>query len=277
MPIAVITLDFDPLLQLGDTLVVRWQTVALAVVITATLIVVAMLARRAVLRADDLLFIVVGIVPGAVIGGRLGFALLHLDLYRTQPTTLFDPSVGGLELSLAVVGGLTTGGYVAHLLDAPVGRWLHVAILPLLLALGAGKLTMLLGGAGQGDPSDLPWAVAFIGPGPWSSLAPALPSHPAQAYEGLATLGLALVMAILLATRGLPIRDGRAFFLGLGLWALLRAAITLTWRDPAVVGPFPAGGVMAIGVGLGALVIFVAMVGQQRQFEREAATRGFVT
>ena len=72
VPIAVIAFDFDPLLRLGDGLVVRWQTVALAAVVAACLIVAGVLARRASLRPDDLLYIVVGAVPGAVIGGRLG-------------------------------------------------------------------------------------------------------------------------------------------------------------------------------------------------------------
>ena len=42
------------------------------------------MARRASLRADDLIFIAVGVVPGAVIGGRIGYGLLHLDYYATQ-------------------------------------------------------------------------------------------------------------------------------------------------------------------------------------------------
>ena len=60
MPIAVIAFDFDPLLRLGDDLVVRWQTVALAALIAACLVVAGVLARRASLRPDDLLYIVVG-------------------------------------------------------------------------------------------------------------------------------------------------------------------------------------------------------------------------
>ena len=39
VPIAVIAFDFDPLLRLSDDLVVRWQTLALAAVIAACLVV----------------------------------------------------------------------------------------------------------------------------------------------------------------------------------------------------------------------------------------------
>ena len=205
MPTALIALDFDPLLHLVGGLVVRWEAVAIAAVIIAALVVAGLMARRASLRADDLIFIAVGVVPGAVIGGRIGYGLLHLDYYATQGAALLDPGRGGFELSLAVVGGVVSGLTVATLLEVPVGRWMHLVVLPVLFVLGAGKLAMLLGGAGQGQPAALAWATAFLGPGPWASLAPALPSHPSQAYEGFATLALALV------ARGgprAPLRDG---------------------------------------------------------------------
>ena len=118
------------------------------------------------LRADDLLFIAVAAIPGAVAGGRLGYYLLHYDYYSAHPGAIFDISQGGFELSLAVVGGTLTAAVVAALLGAPVGRWMHAAIVPLLLALAAGKAAMVLGGDGQGLPWDGNLATAYLGPGP---------------------------------------------------------------------------------------------------------------
>jgi phosphatidylglycerol:prolipoprotein diacylglycerol transferase len=261
VPIALIALDFDPLLHLMAGLVVRWEAVAIAAVVIAALVTAGLMARRAALRADDLLFIAVGVVPGAVLGGRIGYLLLHLDFYATQPGAIFDPARGGLELGLAVVGGVLSGLSVATLLEVPLGRWMHLAALPVLFVLGAGKLAMLLGGAGQGQPAALPWATAFLGPGPWASLAPGLPSHPAQAYEGLATLALAFVIGLVLVVRPGIARDGRVLLVALALWALVRAAVTLTWRDPAVVWVLNAGTLIALAVAIafvGALAIWTA-------------------
>ena len=67
-----------------------------------------LLARGGAAAADDLAFIAVGAVPGAVVGGRLGYGLLHWDYYGSSPRALFDPAVGSLELGLGVVGGLLT-------------------------------------------------------------------------------------------------------------------------------------------------------------------------
>ena len=259
MPIASILFEFDPLLRLSEGIVVRWQTVALVAVIAAGLIVTGLIARREGLRPDDLLFIAVATVPGAVVGGRIGYVLLHLDYYGANSTAILDPGQGSLELSLAVVGGLLSGSYVAALLGAPLGRWMRAATLPLLFVLGAGKLTMVLGGAGQGLPADLAWATAYAGPGPWGSLAAGLPSHPAQAYEGLGTLVLLLVLTLALAAGAFEARDGRLLLVGIGGWAVIRAVASLAWRDPTVFALLGVAGLIAAaiaaGSGLGYLVV----------------------
>jgi phosphatidylglycerol:prolipoprotein diacylglycerol transferase len=265
VPIAVIAFDFDPLLRLAEGLVVRWQTIALAAVIATTLVLAALIARRDALHAEDLLFIAVGTVPGAVIGGRIGYVLLHLDYYTAHPGSILDPGLGSLELALGVVGGLLSGSYVASLLGAPVGRWRQAAALPLLFLLGVGKLTMMLGGAGQGTPSAAGWATAYLGPGPWGSLAPALPSQPSQAYEALATLGVLVVLTVALMLGAFErrdeddARDGRVLFLAIGAWALARAVFATTWRDEAVLAGLNVGSLMAIAVGVGSLTVLTVM------------------
>lgn len=256
MPIAVVTFGFDPIAHPFGDVAVRWGMLALAGVLVASLVLTGVLARVARLRVDDLAFIVIGAVPGAVVGGRLGYALLHWDYYASRIGAIVDPAVGSLELGLGVLGGLLTAGYVARLLGAPVGHWLHVATGPLLLALGAGKLTMVLTGAGQGVPSDVAWATAYSGPGPWGSLAPALPSLPSQAFEGIATLIVLTALTLILMAGVFERRDGRAFFLGLGAWGLLRVVISSSWRDPSIVLGLNAGGLIAIAVVLVSTVGF---------------------
>ena len=259
VPIAVILFDFDPYAHLFGDLAVRWGAIALTVVIVLALVAAAMLARASDLRADDVVFIAVGIVPGAVIGARLGYALLHWSVYAGDLARLIDPSVGGLELGLGVVGGLLTGAYVASLLGAPLGRWLHLAALPVLFSLGAGKLTLILTGSGQGLPSTDQWATAYLGAGPWGSLAPALPSNPSQAYEGIATLAILLVLTLVVMFDGFQRRDGRLFYLAIGLWAVARVAVSTTWRDPVVALGLNAGGLIALGIAIACLVALVAL------------------
>jgi hypothetical protein len=124
VPDAVIAFDFDPLLQVGDGFV-RLETIGVAVAIFAALVIAGAIARRMGLRGDDLLFVVLGVVPGAVIGGRIGYVLLHPAFFGADPGRILDPSAGSLELTLGVVGGALTGAMVAACRRRP-GRWLHL-------------------------------------------------------------------------------------------------------------------------------------------------------
>jgi phosphatidylglycerol:prolipoprotein diacylglycerol transferase len=246
---AVIDLTFDPVLRLG-TFEVRAATVLLALVILAGLLVAARIGRLTPqagpyvppppLRPDDIPFLILGIVPGAVIGGRLDYVLVHLDYYLANPGAIVDPAQGGLNLGLAVGGGILGGLVIARLVGSSADRWMHASALPLLFVLAGGKIASLLAADGQGVPSDLPWATAYHGPGPWGSLAPAIASHPAQAYEAIAaTLAVAIIGAALL-TGAFGRKDGSALLAAVSLWALGRAIVVFTWRDAPVVGPFRA-------------------------------------
>ena len=278
----VIQLAHSPIFTIGD-FAVRLDTIALAFVILASLVVAARIARRTPvdpsrdpdvlamdldepnhLRADDLLYVAVAALPGAVVGGRLGYAVLYLDYYQANPGALLDPAQGGLTLSLAVVGGFLTASVVAGLLGAPAGRWMHAAVLPLLLALAGGKVAMALGGSGQGAPWDGAWATAYLGPGPWRSLAPEIPSHPSQLYEALATVGVMAIMASCLALGAFARRTGTAFLVGIALWAVARAGVASTWKDPLVLGPLRMEQVICLGIAISALVLLAVESARRR-------------
>lgn len=277
---AVLVFGFDASLHFGD-LVVRWQTLGIAISVLAGIAWCALIAGRTPafdtwigerpddaagsgaswhMRRDDLLFIVLGVLPGAVVLGRLGYGLLHADWYARDWRQLLDASGGSLELTGAVVGGTLTGIYVAALLDAPVGRWLHVAIRPLLLVLAVGKAAEVLGGGGQGalvlDGGG--FATAYAGSGPWGSPGAELPAVPAQLLEAAMAASVLVLVTVLGWRSGLRRADGRLFAVGLAAWALGRALVASTWRDAVVLGPLNAEQLVCLVVAAVAGVAAVA-------------------
>lgn len=269
--LAVLTLSFDPVVALSDTASVRVETIALALVLFAGLVLAVWLGRRgpqAPLRIDDLIFMVVGAVPGAIVGGRLGYVLDHWAFYQATPSLIADPAQGGFTLTLALPLGMLSGAVIGRLLGAPIGRWMHALALPLLFVLAGGKLAGILGGTGQGQPSELPWATAFVGPGPWGSIAADVPSHPSQAYEAVA---VAVAIAALWLVSRAPLinrADGAAMWAALGLWSVARFVVGFSWRDPADVGVLRVEQVLALVVGL---IAVAGLVGRARAHRRSPA------
>lgn len=204
-------------------------------------------ARRR-LRLDDLVFIVVGSVPGAVLGGRLVHGLVYLDTYAGQPERLFDPQLGTLSLTGALLGGSASAAYVCRLLGAPVRRWAHAAAIPVLLALGIGKLAQFLGGSGQGSFTDAAWAVSFVGTGPWVSADPATPAHPSQVYEALWLLLGAAAIGVAGGRRRLRLPLGWTYAAAVAWFVVGRLVVGFTWRDEPVLGPFNGEQLVALGL-----------------------------
>ncbi len=268
MPLALVTLTFDPTVRAGP-LAIRWETLGLAAALFVALLAAAAFVRRSGrvahlsrLRSDDLFYLVLAAVPGAVVGGRLLVALDYLPYYRVHPAALLDPAQGSLSLLGAVLGGTVTAAYMCRLLEIPASRWLDALAVPLLVAIGLGKLAYLLGGGGQGLPFAGPWALAFAGSGPWLSPAAAIPAHPSQVYEALwACGGVLLVLGLrtervtarlpaglrqaggwlaMRRARGVEtapgeLRFGYCYLAALVWWLAGRVLVGFTWRAEAAV------------------------------------------
>jgi prolipoprotein diacylglyceryltransferase len=192
--------------------------------------------------------------------------LVFWEFYSAHPYALLDPGLGTLSLLGAVLGGLVSAAYVARQVGALTRPWADAAAVPMLLAIGLGKLALVLGGSGQGTPFDGAWALAFAGSGPWVSAYPELPSHPSQVYEGLWLLmGIPVISALSGWRRG-PERTrpldwegwtGEGWlFVGALVWFLFgRLLVGFTWRDEAVVGPLNVEQALALAVLLATLFV----------------------
>jgi phosphatidylglycerol:prolipoprotein diacylglycerol transferase len=277
VPFAVIALDFDPVLRF-DATAVRLETLALAGAVFVTLLLTALIARvtpaeefeAGKLHVDDLVLLTLAVLPGAVAGGRIGYALLHVDYYLANPGAFLDPELGSFELMFAVLGGAVTGSFAAGLISEDAATWRDVAAIPMLLGIALGKFAMALGGRGQGAATDANWATAYIGAGPWGSLAPAVPSHPSQLYEALGVLLVTGLILVSLAARWERRRaPGTLFLAAVAGLAVVRAVVAATWRDSPVAGPFVVEQLLCAGV----VLTSVALTRWPRRRIRRVAPR----
>lgn len=266
---AALELSFDPFVSVGGALI-RWDALALVAVLAIAIGVWIIRLRRSLgsaLRFEDVAFVLLGAIPGAVVVGRLVHVVDFADSYQLHPVAVLDLAHGSASLVGAVVGGALSAAYICRLLGGRVGVWADAAAVPLLLAIGLGKVALMLGGGGQGQVSDGPLALAFTGAGPWRALDPAMGAWPSQLLEGSwAILGI----PVILGTERLLVRCGRAgrgiALLGAVAWWLAgRGIVALTWRDMPVLGPLGREGTAAW------LALVVALLGIGVAWRRQGA------
>jgi prolipoprotein diacylglyceryltransferase len=255
---AVLELSFDPLVSVGGTSL-RWDALALVAILLVAVLAWVLRLRRVLgpaLRFDDVCFVLLGAIPGAVVGGRLVHVLDYADAYLVRPLTMLDLGRGSASLVGAVIGGALSAAYICRLLGGKVGVWADAAAVPLLMLIGLGKFAVALGGGGQGAATGGALAIAYTGVGPWRSVDAATPAYPSQALEGTwALLGIPAVLVVerVVRARG---RAGRGISLlfALAWWLCGRAVVALTWRDDYVVGSLGAEGIATLVV-LGGVIV----------------------
>ena len=211
----------DPILiQLGP-FAVRWYSLAyIAGILLGWHYVVKLLTRAEAVsgspvmprqQLDDL---IVWIILGVILGGRIGYVLFYqLGYYLENPGDILQVWQGGMSFHGGFLGVLT-----AVWLFCRKHRLAYYRIMDLLatatpIGLFFGRLANFINGELYGRVSDVPWAMAFPSGGE-------LPRHPSQLYEaGLEGLMLFAVLSFLAwRTKSLayPRLISGAFLIGYG-------------------------------------------------------------
>lgn len=148
----------------------------------------------------------------ALVGGALS------SLARRAPDLSRDDLLSpGVTAPGAIVGALAAFLWFARRQGLPVASFAAVAVAPLSLAYGIGRLGGLLAGDGTyGVPTDLPWGMAF----PDGEVPTMVPVHPTALYDALAAF---LIAGLLwwVRRRWLPAQTVALYALLTGLARLL--------------------------------------------------------
>lgn len=170
--------------------------------------------KRAGLNADAVFWITIAAAVGGVAGSKIHYLLLHLDTLREDPLASAF-SGAGLVWYGGFVGGIACGLLVTSLYRIPWGRALDAAAPAMAIGYAFGRLGCFLNGDDYGQPSTLPWAMAFPDgspPTPQVQLSTGevieMTVQPTQLYESFAAF--AIFFALLYLRRWLK-RDWSLF------------------------------------------------------------------
>lgn len=187
--------------------------------------------------ADDL---IIWIMAGVVLGGRLGQVLLYdPGYYFANPAEIFKVWKGGMSFHGALVAcGISILLFARHFgVSARSVMDLCCAAVPFGLVLG--RLANFVNSEHWGRAADVPWAMVFPNGGP-------LARHPSQLYEA-ALEGVVMLIITRFVTHTLLGLKQPGLVTGVWLvWYAIARTICEVFREPESVhalniGPFTAG------------------------------------
>lgn len=217
--------NFDPVaLKLGP-IWVRWYGLSyVAGLLLGWLYIRRLVANgrlwpgnKAPLTADHVDMLLLWIMAGVVLGGRLIGILLYDPMpYIRDPMEIFRTWHGGMSFHGGLLGVLIAMGLFSWRHKLPLLPISDLVCTVVPVGLFFGRLANFINGELWGRVSDVPWAMVFPSPdaGP-------LPRHPSQLYEaGLEGLLLGSVLYVLATSCGGLKRPGAisgVFLLGYGI------------------------------------------------------------
>lgn len=218
----------DPVAFSLGPVTVRWYGIAYLVGFALTFLVMARTARRWRIRIDEdaLSVIMLCVVLGVILGGRLGYVLFYGDgYYLEHPAEILAFSKGGMSFHGGLIGALLAGLVAAKVTHIPYLTLADIGCIGAPLGLFFGRCANFVNGELWGAPTDAAWGVVFGGS------AGMMPRHPSQLYEALLE-GILLFCVLYALSRKVPARP-RGTFLGtfLTLYGIFRFLIEFV-REP---------------------------------------------
>ncbi|RUM90871.1 MAG: prolipoprotein diacylglyceryl transferase [Thermodesulfatator sp.] len=195
--------------------------------------------------------IIVALVAGVILGGRLGYVLFYnLSYFLEHPAEILATWHGGMSFHGGAVGVMIAGWLYCRLHNTDFFKWSDRFAVTVPIGLGLGRIGNFINGELYGRPSDVPWAMIFPDGG-------FVPRHPSQLYE-------AFLEGIVLFSMLWPLRrkkwpSGRKtalFFIGYGI---IRFFVEFL-REPDPQLGFLALGWVTMGQVLSIALIFLGIV-----------------
>jgi len=167
--------------------------------------------------------LVLVIVLGVILGGRLGYVLFYnFSYFLRHPHEIFATWHGGMSFHGGVIGAILGGWWYAKRSNLNFWKWADRIIVTVPIGLGLGRIGNFINGELYGRPTDVPWAMIFPDGG-------LVPRHPSQLYEAL--LEGVLLFIILWSIRKKRWPQGSKLAIFLILYGIFRFFIEF-FREP---------------------------------------------
>lgn len=243
----------DPVAFSLGPVTVRWYGIAYVLGFVCAGLVLWRTARRWRVRVDvdALLTIMLCVIIGIILGGRLGYVLFYGEgYYFAHPAEILAFNEGGMSFHGGLIGALLSGIVAAKATGIPYLTLADLGVIGAPLGLLFGRCANFVNGELWGAPTDLPWGVVFGG------TAGSMPRHPSQLYEALLE-GVVIFTVLFILSRRRPPRP-RGTFLGVFLimYGAFRFLMEFVREPDAQIG-YLWGGWLTMGQVLSAPLVLI--------------------
>lgn len=223
---------------------IRWYGILIAL---AMLIASAFFLKRGKsmgLTEDDLMDVIIWVLPSAIVGARLYYVLFYdLNYYLSQPAEILNLRAGGLAIHGGVIGGFLAGWLVALKKRLPFIKLADVVAPVLILGQAIGRWGNFFNGEAHGGPTNLPWGILVDGQ----------KVHPTFLYESIWNF---LIFVVLLRLLNKKHFDGQIIALYFVCYSVGRFFIEGLRTDSLMIGPLRIAQVISFIMILGGLAIY---------------------
>ncbi len=194
------------------------------------------------LSTEDLLDLILWMIPAAIIGARIYYVAFTWDYYGSHLADILKLWQGGL----AIHGGVIAGAIAVFLFSRrkKVCFWAVTDALSPSIILGQaiGRIGNLMNGDAYGLPTSLPWGIHFPADSPAGHAYPGAATHPSMIYEMILNLA---IFAFLWKIRKKGFGNGFVTAMYFILYSIGRSIVSFSRADSLWLGPIRAAHVIS--------------------------------
>lgn len=219
---------------------IRWYGIFIALAMLIASAFVLKKGKSMGLVEDDIMDLIIWVLPSAIIGARIYYVLFYdLNYYLSTPMEILNLRAGGLAIHGGVIAGVLAGYIVTKRKKMPFIKLADVVAPVLILGQAIGRWGNFFNGEAHGGPTDLPWGILVDG----------VRVHPTFLYESIWDF---IIFAFLLQLLNKKHFDSQVLSLYLILYSVGRFFIEGLRTDSLMIGPLRVAQVISLAlIGLG--------------------------
>ena len=213
---------------------IMWYGVLIASAMLIAVVISSVRAPRHNLTSDDVLDIVIWMLPCGVIGARLYYVIFNWDLYAGNISAILNIRGGGLAIHGGLIAGLITAYLVCRKHKIGFLNALDLFLPTVALAQAIGRWGNFFNSEAHGTATDLPWAIIVDGQ----------KVHPTFLYESIWCLLLFILLSYI-DKRKRSFNGQIACLYGM-LYSVERFFVEWLRTDSLMIGPFKQAQVLSL-------------------------------